>query len=109
MISRKAASAINANLASINDGCSLRPVPKRLKILREAGFTEDSSLPVIWVERSRRLAFSENGSGADDVSCRARSGTCARGGVLFLLPRPVRRSAQGLQAGPFTTSDGRGV
>jgi hypothetical protein len=35
-------------------------VPKRLKILREAGFTEDSSLPVIWVERSRRQAFSEN-------------------------------------------------
>jgi hypothetical protein len=43
-------------------------VPKRLKILREAGFTEDSSLPVIWVERSRRQAFSENVISDHDVA-----------------------------------------
>jgi hypothetical protein len=46
----------------------LSPVPKRLKILREAGFTEDSSQPVIWVERSRRQAFSENVIGDHDVA-----------------------------------------
>jgi len=44
------------------------PLPKRLKILRDAGFTEDSSLPVIWIERSRRQAFSENVIGDHDVS-----------------------------------------
>ena len=43
-------------------------MPKRLKILRDAGFTEDSSLPVIWIERSRRQAFSENVIGDHDVS-----------------------------------------
>jgi hypothetical protein len=40
----------------------------RLKILRDAGFTEDSSQPVIWIERSRRQAFSENVIGDHDVS-----------------------------------------
>jgi hypothetical protein len=44
------------------------PVPKRLKLLREAGFTEDSSQPVIWVERSRRQAFSENVISDHDAS-----------------------------------------
>ena len=43
-------------------------MPKRLKILRDAGFTEDSSLPVIWIERSRRQGFSENVIGDHDVS-----------------------------------------
>jgi hypothetical protein len=55
-------------LLRLNDGCTFRPVPKRLKILRDAGFTEDSSQPVIWIERSRRQAFSENVIGDHDVS-----------------------------------------
>ena len=43
-------------------------MPKRLKILHDAGLTEDSSQPVIWIERSRRQAFSENVIGDHDVS-----------------------------------------
>ena len=43
-------------------------MPKRLKILHDGGFTEDSSQPVIWIERSRRQAFSENVIGDHDVS-----------------------------------------
>jgi hypothetical protein len=43
-------------------------VPKRLKILREAGFTEDSFQPVIWIARSRRQAFSENVIADHDVA-----------------------------------------
>ena len=41
---------------------------KRFKILRDAGFTEDSAQPVIWIERSRRQAFSENVIGDHDVA-----------------------------------------
>jgi hypothetical protein len=43
-------------------------MPKRLKILHDAGFTEDSSQPVIWIEPSRRQAFSGNVIGDHDVS-----------------------------------------
>jgi len=43
-------------------------VPKRFKILCDAGFTEDSSEPMIWIERSRRQAFSENVIGDHDVA-----------------------------------------
>jgi hypothetical protein len=43
-------------------------VPKRLKILRTAGFTEDSSYCSIWVEQSRRQAFSENVISEHDAS-----------------------------------------
>jgi hypothetical protein len=43
-------------------------VPRRFKILRDAGFTEDSAQPVIWIERSRRQAFSENVIGDHDVA-----------------------------------------
>jgi hypothetical protein len=43
-------------------------VPNRFKILRDAGFTEDSAQPVIWIERSRRQAFSENVIGDHDVA-----------------------------------------
>jgi hypothetical protein len=43
-------------------------VPKRFKILRDAGFMEDSSQPMIWIEQSRRQAFSENVIGDHDVA-----------------------------------------
>jgi hypothetical protein len=52
--------ALSCEVASLAQRLYRASVPKRLEILREAGFTEDSSLPVIWVERSRRQAFSEN-------------------------------------------------
>jgi hypothetical protein len=44
------------------------PVPKRFKILRTAGFTEDSSDCSIWIEQSRRQAFSENVISDHDAS-----------------------------------------
>ena len=43
-------------------------MPKRFKILRDAGFAEDSDQLVIWMDRSRRQAFSENVIGDHDVA-----------------------------------------
>jgi hypothetical protein len=51
----------------MHSGCTVRRC-QRFKILRDAGFTEDSYQPVIWIERSRRQAFSENVIGDHDVS-----------------------------------------
>ncbi len=40
----------------------------KLQLLRDAGFTADSSQPAIWIERNRRQAFSENIISDHDVS-----------------------------------------
>ena len=40
----------------------------KLRLLRAAGFTADSSQPAIWIERKRRQAFSENVVSDHDIS-----------------------------------------